>query len=260
MGGERLVANLGVKAAEEVAIPLLKSAGLISGESAEASAAKELTLAAGQAAERGGLSEALALLSGRSTPTSLKLMSGEALTGASSHEAAQLARIYQHELPVAHEFLDVSKFGPTFLNANATAPVKEVASRGLASMTTPFKVLTQEGASPGAHSVKWPLPELQSNGVWKPGKWLHLEETPLDAYRLAGNGAVIPSTRRALHVSNVQGRWTLGQSNLRVFEAELSAGDQMLWNRIAGGAHSRLAISTRLCPRRCATFQRVSSG
>ena len=67
------------------------------------------------------------------------------------------------------------------------------------ALLKPFKVLASDGTSPGAQAVRWPLPKFELNGQWKPGDWLHVDQTPKDAYSL--NGMLMPQTRRALHVS-----------------------------------------------------------
>jgi hypothetical protein len=97
----------------------------------------------------------------------------------------------------------------------------------------PFKVLASDGTSPGAQSVRWPLPKFESNGQWKPGDWLHVDQTPTDAYSI--NGMLKPQTRRALHVSNVPAQWQLGHTEVRLFEAELSPPDRALWEQVASG-------------------------
>jgi len=94
----------------------------------------------------------------------------------------------------------------------------------------PYKVLTSEGHSPAARGVKWSLPELRSNGEWKPGSWLSVDGTPENAYH---NGAPLFQSRRALHVSDSPGEWSFNQRQLRLFEAELHPVDKALWNKVA---------------------------
>jgi len=38
-----------------------------------------------------------------------------------------------------------------------------------------------------------------------------------------------------LHVSNVPQQWRLGQSNVRVFEAEIAPDDKLIWDKLQKG-------------------------
>jgi len=86
--------------------------------------------------------------------------------------------------------------------------------------TKTYKVLSVDGKSPAASSVDWSLPKQAEDGTWTPGEWLNLHDTPENAYLL--------NTRPALHVSNVPQQWRLGQSNVRVFEAEIAPDDKLI--------------------------------
>ena len=118
--------------------------------------------------------------------------------------------------------------------------------------TTAYKVLTEAGQSPGAHSVKWSLPELEPSGQWKPGAWLHVDDTAEDSYAI--RGMLRPQTRRALHVSNVPGEWSLGGTNMRVFEAELNPADKAYWTKVTNEGtlrdESPIPVSLRDFPAR----------
>jgi hypothetical protein len=146
-----------------------------------------------------------------------------------------------------------SGFGSTFKHEATAVPTYEsLVKTQPGNLPVPYKVLTSEGLSPGAHSVRWSLPELQPNGQWRPGEWLNVEQTPENAYSI--NGELMPQTRRALHVSNAPGQWSLGQHQMRVFQAELSPADQAHWQEVAKtGTHwdqGSIPVSLRDFPAR----------
>ena len=159
--------------------------------------------------------------------------------GGGDHEAAHfVAEQAESGLAKMSRFLNIDKSSPVIKNEVSVNPQS-------LSLSTPFKVLTEDGASPGAPGVKWSLPVFQ-DGRWKPGAWLHVEDTPVNAY-LAGN------TRRALHVSDVPGEWTLGQSRLRVFAVELEQRGKARWQFLASGGKLKpdtdsLAVTLRDFP------------
>lgn len=152
-------------------------------------------------------------------------------------ESAALALLKSSGLMVssARELAAVRAVGQSFsLALHEQAHLgKELVKPIGEALLKPFKVLASDGTSPGAQAVRWPLPKFESNGQWKPGDWLHVDQTPKDAYSLAG--MLMPQTRRALHVSNVPAQWKLGHTQVRLFEAELSAPDKMLWQHLASG-------------------------
>jgi hypothetical protein len=148
----------------------------------------------------------------------LSLLKSSGMMVSSARELAALRAGGQSITPALHEHFHAVK--------DLVKPISE-------ALLKPFKVLASDGTSPGAQSVRWPLPKFESNGQWKPGDWLHVDQTPADAYSI--NGMLMPQTRRALHVSNVPSQWRLGHTQVRLFEAELSAPDKMLWQHLASG-------------------------
>ncbi len=125
----------------------------------------------------------------------------------------------------------MEKLQPLFLHENTVVADQSVSSiqESLARAdSTPFKVLTADGASPGAHGVKWSLPTLREDGSWQAGEWLHMNNVPENSYRFP----FVQATRQGLHVSNVPGKWALGNRGVRVFEAELGESDLMRWKSL----------------------------
>lgn len=148
----------------------------------------------------------------------LALLKNSGMMFGSASELAAIKAVGRSVSPVLHEQFHLGR--------ELIKPIGE-------AVLKPFKVLASDGTSPGAQSVRWPLPKFESNGQWKPGAWLHIDQTPTDAYSI--NGMLMPQTRRALHVSNVPAQWKLGHTQVRLFEAELSPPDKALWEQLASG-------------------------
>jgi hypothetical protein len=148
----------------------------------------------------------------------LSLLKSSGMMVSSVRELAALRAGGQSVSPVLHEHFHAVQ--------DLVKPIGE-------TLLKPFKVLASDGTSPGAQAVRWPLPKFEPSGQWKPGDWLHVDQTPTDAYSI--NGMLMPQTRRALHVSNAPAQWKLGHTHVRLFEAELSAPDKMLWQHLLSG-------------------------
>ncbi|MBP9094502.1 hypothetical protein KBI23_26015 [bacterium] len=167
--------------------------------------------------------EKIALMAAEATfpvaeSVALSLLKSSGMMVSSAQELAAMRAVGQSVSPAMHEQFHLGK--------ELVKPIGE-------ALLKPFKVLASDGTSPGAQAVRWPLPRFESNGQWKPGDWLHVDQTPKDAYSF--NGMLMPQTRRALHVSNTPEQWKLGHTQVRLFEAELSAPDKMLWQHLLSG-------------------------
>ncbi|MBS1994069.1 MAG: hypothetical protein JSS83_26345 [Cyanobacteria bacterium SZAS LIN-3] len=162
----------------------------------------------------------------RETMLAIETTSATETALATKFELPSLKLMGEIQVRPAHS---IHELGHALEPMKASSEALEIAAR---DKTRAYKVLDIEGRSPAAPSVQWPLPTLAKDGTWKPGAWLHVNDTPLDAYRAA---VFSPGARQGLHVSNVPDQWLLGHSQVRVFEVELNAADQQTWTKLLQG-------------------------